>query len=256
VQTAARTLSVSRAGLIGTGVVLVVALVCVRLGFWQLARREQRQARNAALVQRLTAAPLALQRAPTDTTGLIFTPATVEGRYDHHHTIVLAGRSLRGIPGAHVLTPVIFPGGGSAVLVNRGWMPAADGATVKLDSLDHPLDAKVTGLLVPFPSAQRRGATVNTDSSFRRVWFTVDAKALRAQFPYAVSPIQLQALPGPDAPQFPIRLPRPELDEGPHLGYAIQWFSFALIFLVGWVTLMLRKGELRHVDTKPNAEDS
>jgi surfeit locus 1 family protein len=44
-----------------------------------------------------------------------------------------------------------------------------------------------------------------------------------------------------------VHIPPPEQDNGPHLGYAIQWFSFALIFLVGWVTLMLRKGEIRRV---------
>ena len=42
-------------------------------------------------------------------------------------------------------------------------------------------------------------------------------------------------------------LETPAIDEGPHKSYALQWFSFALIFLVGWITLMLRRGEIRRV---------
>lgn len=244
--TETRTLSVTRAGLIGTVVVLIIAGACVRLGFWQLDRLQQRRARNAVLTERMHAPPLLFERAPTDTTGLIYRRAHIVGRFDHARTIVLAGRSLRGVPGAHVLTPVLLGGSGSAVLVNLGWLPAADGATVNLDSLEHPPNAELLGLVLAFPRPQRSGApTATRDSSFRRVWFTIDSAAIRRQSPYPLGAIQLQALPDSAAPQYPIRLAAPETDEGPHLGYAIQWFSFAAIGLIGWVVLMFTRGEIR-----------
>jgi cytochrome oxidase assembly protein ShyY1 len=34
------------------------------------------------------------------------------------------------------------------------------------------------------------------------------------------------------------------MDEGPHFGYAIQWFSFAIIAIVGWTALLLRRKEV------------
>lgn len=242
-----RILSITRAGLIGTLIVVIIVGTCIRLGFWQLDRLQQRRARNAILIQRMQAPPLPLERAPTDTAGLIYRRARIEGRFDHAHTIVLAGRSLRGVPGAHVLTPVVLGGGASALLVNLGWLPAADGATVNLDSLEHPTGAAILGLALPFPRPQRAGtpSATGTIPAFRRVWFTIDPEAIRRQFPYSLGAIQLQALPDTGAPPYPIRLAAPETDEGPHLGYAIQWFSFAAIGLIGWIILLLTKGEVR-----------
>jgi cytochrome oxidase assembly protein ShyY1 len=37
-----------------------------------------------------------------------------------------------------------------------------------------------------------------------------------------------------------VRLEPPPLGAGTHLGYALQWFSFALIGLTGWIVLLLR----------------
>jgi surfeit locus 1 family protein len=239
--------------LIGTIGILIVAIVCVRLGIWQLHRLGQRQERNRLLASRIAGAPLHVTGATRDTTNLIFRRAIVEGRYDHDRAIVLPGRSLRGVPGVYLLTPALLPGGRTAVLVNRGWVPAADAMTVYLDSLRTPEEAQLTGLVLPFPDTRRkstRKVSTARDTGFRHLWFSPNEEELRAQFPYALLPFEVQALPEPaaDNRRIPVRIPPPEQDNGPHLGYAIQWFSFALIFLVGWITLMLRRGEIRRVE--------
>jgi surfeit locus 1 family protein len=242
-------ITITRAGLIGTIAILIVAVVCVRLGIWQLHRLGQRQERNRLLATRMAGAPLHVTGATRDTTNLIFRRALVEGHYDHDRAIVLPGRSLRGMPGVYVLTPALFPGGRTAVLVNRGWVPAADAVTIPLDSLRRPDEAQLTGLILPFPHTQRKStrAAAARDTGFQHVWFSPDEEQLRAQFPYTLLPFEVQALPEPGADRrtIPVRIDPPEQDNGPHLGYAIQWFSFALIFLVGWTTLMLRRGEIR-----------
>ena len=245
-------ITITRAGLIGTIGILVVAIVCVRLGIWQLHRLGQRQERNRLLASRIAGPPLHLTGATRDTTNLIFRRAIVEGRYDHDRAIVLTGRSLRGMPGVYLLTPALFPGGRTAVLVNRGWVPAADAATVYFDSLRTPEQAQLTGLVLPFPDTRRRdtrSAATARDTGFQHVWFSPNAEELRAQFPYTLLPFEVQALPEPgaDKRKIPVRIDAPAQDNGPHLGYAIQWFSFALIFLVGWITLMVRRGEIRRV---------
>jgi surfeit locus 1 family protein len=240
-------LTVTRAGVIGTVIVLVVAALCVRLGFWQLSRLEQRTSRNRLQAQRMSEPPIPLELIGPDTSGLFYRRVLVEGQFDHDRTIVLSGRALRGVPGVHVLTPVLLGSGGRAVLLNRGWMPAMDAATVNYNSLRSPMRTRATGLLLPFPGSRSPGRETDAaaDSTFRRVWFSPDATHLRRQFPYPLYDFQVQALPEAGAPSQPIRIPPPELDRGPHLGYAIQWFSFATIALVGWVTLMIRKGEVR-----------
>jgi surfeit locus 1 family protein len=180
----------------------------------------------------------------SDTTGLRFRRATAQGSWDGARSIVLPGRSYQGVPGAHVLTPLRFATG-SGILVNRGWMPAADAATVDSAVLEIHGAVIVEGLIEVFPgreaSLARRAATVASTGSFRRVWYAIDEAAMRGQFPYRLLDVSLQLVPSPDAPTYPVRLATPAMDEGPHLGYAIQWFSFAAIALIGWGVMVLRK---------------
>jgi surfeit locus 1 family protein len=241
-----RPLTLTRAGIIGTVLVLVVAAVCVRLGFWQLDRLEQRRERNEGLEERLALAPVPLAGLPLDTVGLTHRRARAQGTFDDERTIVLPGRSYRGSPGVHVLTPLRLHGARGAVFVNRGWVPAADAATIAYDSIrTFSADTAVEGILLPFPgrgaSRGAAGSGVDADSAFRRVWFALDEELLRRQFPYPLAHVQLQMLPRERAAgTLPVPLPLPALDEGPHRGYAIQWFSFATIAIVGWIALLNR----------------
>ena len=244
---AARPVRVTVRGLIGTGLVFAIAATCVRLGFWQLDRLGQRQAVNEVLTERMTAPPFPLTGSLSDTTGLRYRQASAQGTWDGERSIVLPGRSYQGVPGAHVLTPLRLETG-SGVLVNRGWMPAADAATVDSTVLEMSGGVRVEGLIDAFPgrdaSLARRAGIIPSTGSFRRVWYAIDETALRAQFPYRLLDVSLQLVASPDAPAYPVRLAAPPLDQGPHLGYAIQWFSFAAIALIGWGVMVLRnRGE-------------
>ena len=68
--------------------------------------------------------------------------------------------------------------------------------------------------------------------------FDVEIAALRDSLPYALLPFILQESGVAAARGLPRRWPAPALDNGPHLGYAIQWFSFAVIIVVGTVALL------------------
>ncbi|HEX6361511.1 MAG TPA: SURF1 family protein, partial [Albitalea sp.] len=79
-------------GVIASIVVFVVAAICVRLGFWQLDRLDQRRERNAVLEARMEADPVTLTGAIADTSGLRFRSVTAEGTWDGARSIVLPGR--------------------------------------------------------------------------------------------------------------------------------------------------------------------
>ncbi len=261
-----RPLDLTRRGVLGTVAVLLVAGVCIRLGIWQLDRLEERQTRNAAIAERLEAEPVALTRAPRDTTGLAYRRARLEGAIDDDRALILAGRSLNGAPGVHVVSPVRI--GGGAVLVNRGWLPSPDAATADLDAVRLDGTVRVEGVLLPFPDVDVDVAP----EGFRETWFRFDGDGIRAQYRYPVSPLYLVATsrvetgePGEDGGTgdggetggsggatgaAPIPLDPPSLDPGPHLSYAIQWFSFAAVFLVGW-TVLLVQGTGRTTDGDP-----
>ena len=249
-------LELTRRGILGTVAVLVVAAVCIRLGFWQLDRRADRLERNRRIAEQLDAVPVPLASPPSDT-ALAYRRAAFSGRVDDDRAIVLAGRSRDGTPGVHVLSPVRF--GGGAVLVNRGWLPARDGATVELDAYRLYGGVRVEGVLLPFPDVDLE----TSPDGFQVRWFRVDGQAIRDQYPYPVAPLYLRATGPPEpalvsdaeparldsvrdptlaagTPTRPIPLDPPSLDAGPHLSYAIQWFSFAAIALIGWIVLVVR----------------
>jgi len=208
---------------------LVVAAVCVRLGVWQLDRLRQRRAWNAA-------ARAARERPPLGVAGGALTADSVRDRrlrargiYDYAHERLWHGRSYEGIPGVDLITPLRLADGG-AVLVDRGWAPSPDGYHVDEGAYREADSADVLGLGMSAPRA--RG--------------DVDPARLKDSVPYRLLPFVIQQLPPSTALNRPlppglIRWPAPELSDGPHLSYAVQWFSFAIIIVVGSVAL-LRKG--------------
>lgn len=236
---------VSRGSVVGTFIVVLVALTCVRLGIWQLHRLEQKRTRNAAVRARGAEAPLTLAATSNDTTGLIFRRIEVSGRFDEAHTVIIAGRALEGSPGVHVLTPLRM--GNSAVLINRGWLGSADAAQVQVPPLHEDSVVRVTGLVMELPNNPRATDRV-TPGEFRKVWYHPSVSALQTNFPYPMLPYVVQLLPAPGARDEPRRLPLPQLDEGPHLGYAIQWFGFAITAIVGWIILLTRRANSKAGD--------
>lgn len=232
-----RSVELSWSGLAATLAVLVVVVVCVRLGFWQLDRRAERLDLNAALAERAAMDTVPLALVPADTAGLPYRAALAHGVYDHARAFVLAGRSMGGTPGVHLFTPMRLADG--AILVNRGWLPSPDAATVDLQAIDRPDTATVTGTLQPFPDVRLD----MEPGDFRHTWFRLAGDNIRAQYPYPVAPVYLLAagVPAGAGAPAPIPVPPRALDGGPHLSYAVQWFSFAVIFAVGWLLLAFRR---------------
>jgi surfeit locus 1 family protein len=241
-------------GVAATVGVFLVVLLCARLGFWQLDRRAERRELNALVAGRTAAPEITDPELLRDTAGLPFRRAGFAGRWDHPRSIVLPGRSHQGAPGVHLLTPLHIDGSALRVLVNRGWVPAPDGVTIDFDFFDDEPAAAVEGILLPFPArADSRGrsqpatAGAAAADTFQRLWFAIDEATLRTQFPYPLAAVQLQVTRDDLPAVAPLPAAVPTLDEGPHLGYAIQWFSFGLIALIGWIAVVL-KGSGRTVE--------
>ena len=216
----------TRKDLLGAAIALVVAAVFVRLGVWQLDRLHQRRARNAAVLARRALPPVAVISAALPVDAVRDRRVTATGAWDYAHERVWGARSYEGVPGVALLTPLKLSGA-AAVFVDRGWAPSADALHVDLATLHEGDSATVTGLA--FSAPRGRG--------------DVDPARLRDSLPYALAPFVIQALrsDGPTVrPSNLIYWPSPELGDGPHLSYAIQWFAFAGIVIVG-MTAILRQ---------------
>jgi surfeit locus 1 family protein len=111
-----------------------------------------------------------------------------------------------------------------------------------------PGERTVTGLFLEVPRRTRAGGqpaatTVagRTVTTFRRL----DLDALRRRYPRPILPLYVQQLPDSGAAaanaRTPVRVPLPALDNGPHLSYAVQWFSFAAIGVIGLIVMFVRQ---------------
>lgn len=204
-----------RRDIIAAVVAISVAAGCVRLGIWQLDRLGQRRARNAALSGRLALPPLELRGGTITADSARQRRVVARGVYDFSAERTWPGRSFDGTPGVALITPLRL-GDGSAVLVDRGWVPSPDAFHVDHGLYREPDTAQVTGLALIPP----RGRGDVTPEGFLPFVVQVD-------------------MPGPPG-GLPRRWPPPAFDNGPHLSYAVQWFSFALIALVGTAALIRR----------------
>lgn len=243
-------MKISLRGALGAAFIVGMCALCVRLGFWQLDRLEQRRERNAALAARISEPPLVLDAATVgaitaDPGRYVNRRARATGAYDAAGEVVLRGRASGGKPGVHLVTPLVLPGG-AGVLVNRGWVPSPDAATVDPRPYAEAGERTVEGLLQEIPQTADGGQPVPPSPGGVPTYRRLDQAAMRARSPRPLLPLYLQQLPGADSARAgaPERVPLPPMDEGPHLGYAIQWFSFATIGLVG-LGILLRRSKPR-----------
>lgn len=233
-------------GVAAAVLVLAMAALCVRLGFWQLDRLEQRRARNAAVRTAQALPPLILDAATfaaaaADPAKYEWRPVVAEGTFHHAGDLLLRGRGRQGSPGVHLVSPLVLADG-RVVMVNRGWLPAADAASADADAFQTMGPVRVTGVLRPITESADRGMPAAGRAGADSTWRRIDLAAARERSPGAVLPLYLQRLPSDDDPADPpLAEPLPELSEGNHLSYAVQWFSFATIAVVGLVILLRRQ---------------
>lgn len=218
---------------------LAISAGCIRLGFWQVSRWREHLAVNAQVIGRLDAAAVPIASIAPDT-GVRFRRAFAEGRYDFEREIVHTTRPRNGAPGVHILTPLRW--GDSAVLVNRGWVYAPDGMRI-----DHALwredsVARVEGFVEVYaPTIAGPVSTPSVERGVRALAFD----SISALLPYGLlSVLIVQRVDSGEAAALsagtPVRVDPPPLSQGPHRAYAVQWFAFALVGIVGTGLVLAR----------------
>ncbi len=223
----------SKKWLLTTILVFIGAAVCVRLGVWQFDRLEQRRAFNAQVEAMRAATPLNLNdEIPNDIETMEWRKVVVAGEYDFENQTALRNQYYDNQLGYHLITPLRFDGG--AVWVNRGWIPA----DADWRDFDETGEITVHGLIRLGQSKPAIGGAPDAlpeDGSKLEVWNNLDVQKMSAQIPYPILNIFIQ----PDVDKSdttpPIAYqPEIELTEGSHFGYALQWFTFAIILFFGY----------------------
>lgn len=224
-----------------TAMMLVLAVVCVFLGNWQMARLAEKEALIAAVDDRLESAavsvPTAVDWPNLDMATWNFRPVSLTGsfRYTQTLTVFTSLSSARGTysgPGYWVVTPFELSGGGT-VFVNRGFVPEQYQETAAMGDLhsDDPGVVTLTGIL-------REGETAG---------FMIPEANMSDRIEWVRDPVRMAAMVDPAlAPFAPFYVDLPSTGEGAlpqggetvisftnnHFGYALTWYGFAIIALV------------------------
>ena len=238
--------------LVLSGFVVVFVVVAVLLGFWQLRRLDERRSQNAIVASRLDRPPVSLddvERAllpidgfAPDPAELEFTLVTAAGVLQDQGRVLVRSQVVNGQAGTHAVYPLDL-GNGTAVLVNVGWFPLGmiPPPVAELYPPDGSLE--LTGLLRATqlrPSFGRQ----EPDGLLEQV-ARVDVARIQEQVDLQLAPYWIQLLEPDDRDSLPVPAEIPDLDEGAHFSYAVQWFSFALIAVVGYAALVRK--ELKRV---------
>ncbi len=170
------------------------------------------------------------------------------GMYDFDHQVGLRNQYWNDQFGYHLLTPLMMSDG-TAVIVDRGWIPvegndtAIDWSVFNVDKATEICGIIRLGRERPDVGG-RPDPTLAAGENRLDLWNNVNLERLSEQMPYPLESIYIQADPdeGDQTPPVPFQ-PEIEISEGPHLGYAGQWFTFAAILFFGY-PFFIRRSEM------------
>ena len=223
-----------------TLLVLLAAGVMVGLGFWQFGRLTTRRAINATIEQRRAQPPITLDANTADPATIAERQVTVSGTWDYAGEVVLRNRAYEELTGVHLLTPLRIDGSDRAILVDRGWIPYTEADPDKRRAYQKPERGTVQGLA--HESRPPSGTPPDNSPAARQdAWFNADVTSIQRQVPYPLLTVWVEQAAVLGRAELPIPDPNLALDDGPHLGYTIQWWGFAAILLAGYVVVMTQE---------------
>lgn len=233
------------------GFTLLVGAACIGLGIWQLRRLSARRAANRGALTSRNLPELLVQGPALNLSSN--RRARIRGRLDEGRELLLRGRAVQGVPAVVVVTPLRIEGNDTAVLINRGYVPAADAVDPGPVNWSESDRQEFHGVVLPVPD---RGDGAPLEHAGRQTWKTLDLTAMRGQLPYPVAPYYVVAEPDPAQGEahtirglvYPFRAEPPPLSEGPHLMYAVQWFGIAAAVVAFGVIFVWRGVSYRSPD--------
>jgi cytochrome oxidase assembly protein ShyY1 len=216
--------------------VLALAWVAWRLGEWQFHRLEDRQERNAVIERNETQPPVPV----TEVMGVDeplssdeeWTRVTATGTYDVDSSVVVRYRTRDGASGVDVVVPLVLSDG-TSLLVDRGWFATDNRGTTPEDVPAPPAgEVEVEGWV---RSDATGDSTEVTDRSTRSISSAEIGPAIGHEVLTGFVDLRSES-PEPAEPLAPAQLP--ELDNGPHFFYGLQWWFFGALALFGFAYLV------------------
>ncbi|WP_339080535.1 SURF1 family protein [Pseudomonas sp. TMP9] len=232
-----------RPGLLPSVLVLLLFPCLITLGFWQLARAEEKRLLVITHHAQQLSTPISIDELEQHSNPA-YKRVHVQGFFDVGHTLLLDNRTRDGKVGVEVLQPFYDQASGLWLLLNRGWLPWPDRRIPpSFATPDTPLRLQAT-VYVPLGEGFQLQAA-EPASGWPRLISEVKPDALWQQLGRGGLSYEVRLEPGPASFQsdWPIIAMSPDK----HLGYAVQWFALAAALLGLFIYLgLFNARETRH----------
>jgi surfeit locus 1 family protein len=226
--------------------VLGIVVLFVNLGFWQLRRLDQRKAFNDTIRAALAEGPVPL--VPGVTPGE-WERVELHGTFRAGTDVLVANRVQNDQSGYWVMTA--FDTADGTVAVDRGFVPRS---LVSQGSLQVSAPPTGTVDLVGTVQKSRHGVFATSVGSSKVIEISqVDIGKLGERWGATMLPFWAHATTAQGSPLEAVL--DPMLNNGPHLSYAVQWFIFSTIAVIGYPLILRRNARARVGGIGPSDDD-
>lgn len=213
-------------------IALVLVIVCVWAGQWQYHRGVNRHARNAVIENHIALPVTSLSEVNQQPKRFEWQSVSAAGEFDSKTQILLRNRYSEGVYGFEILT-LFTEENGKKFWVDRGWVKAGVTA-ITAPTVGKPPIGKVQIIgRLRLDSSLPRGSFFALPASGSGLIAKLDAQSrLHTENYY------LDLLSGSENSLTPaVTAQLPELSDGPHMAYALQWIFFAGLVIYGRILI-------------------
>lgn len=221
-----------------------MALVALFISFgqWQWNKASVKGSLQALLDARSAEPAIAMPVVAADGQALRYRQVIARGRYEPEYQILIDNRVHREQAGYHVITPLRIEGSEMRVLVNRGWVPALAEHSQTPQVATPAGTVEVSGMaIVPGTRYFTLGTESGNAGGWQKVWQNLDLPRYGKLVSFPLQPVIIQLSPASAAGGFAREWPRPDERIERHLGYAFQWWGFALATVLIWLFVNFRR---------------
>jgi cytochrome oxidase assembly protein ShyY1 len=224
---------VSRRWILFFVIVLLLAYACLLLGQWQWHRLTSTKAGNTVIRTNQAAAPAPVDQVLSESTDPPssdqYKMVSATGTYDVGHTIIVRYQTHESDSGIDVVVPLVTSSG-TALLVDRGWYATSNQGFTDPSQVPAPPSGRVTVTGWVRRDADGGSAQV-VDASTRAISSAQIQPAIGIPVYGGFVDLRSES-PEPATPLVPAD--PPDLSNGPHFFYALQWWFFGILAMFGF----------------------
>ncbi len=223
---------------------LVIISLLTSLGFWQVSRRSEKLEIERQINEKNHAEIINLNELTRfDIAELKYRKVKVRGHFERKGITYIDNVVHDGVYGFYVYVPFKLENNDQYVLVNRGWVPKKNRREPLPEiNVSKEIQQIAGSLRMPSkrPFVPSSVEKLNVDE--KNLWLYIDLEKYSEEAPFKIFPFVIYQAPeeGTDfIREWPVFNPKTVM----HTGYAIMWFSLALIALITFIYMSFSKSK-------------